>query len=576
MTGRHRRLQGRRGLPAARRRRGARRPGAHRGGDRASSARPPSPRSPRSRRQLGSSTRTSRSRTPGSARRPTSSSWPRRRPAASARTPRASPRDLLGATLLATTAPGARLPGDAHRDVGAPGGAGQPRHASPPGRARVEPETGRLAGGDVGAGRLAEPDAIVAAAAGLLERRPGAGTTPGGVAGRPLAGRRVLVTAGGTREPIDPVRYLANRSSGKQGHAIAEAAARPGRRRRARDDASELTAPPGSRGRVAVETAAEMAEAVLGRGGRGVDVVVMAAAVADFRPVAAAPAKLHKADGRPRAGRSSRRRTSSPSSAAGAVRSGARRLRRRDRRRSVERAGRQAGVEGGRPGRGERRRAAGNVGFGHETNAVTIVAPGRPTDRGPAPLEGGDGRRRARRDRVARSTPAACAGRRQARNSPDDPGAPAPTAAPPDGRRDDQGGSEVSGYTFTSESVTEGHPDKMADQISDAVLDAILADDPHGRVACETLLTTGLVCVAGEITTTSLRRHPPHRPRRRSATSATTARSSASTATTCGVIVSIGEQSPDIDQGVSARARGPQRHATARTSSPPRAPATRG
>ncbi|MCB0954544.1 MAG: methionine adenosyltransferase, partial [Ilumatobacter sp.] len=52
----------------------------------------------------------------------------------------------------------------------------------------------------------------------------------------------------------------------------------------------------------------------------------------------------------------------------------------------------------------------------------------------------------------------------------------------------------MSNYTFTSESVTEGHPDKMADQVSDAVLDAILAEDPHGRVACETLLTTGL-CV---------------------------------------------------------------------------------
>jgi len=56
-------------------------------------------------------------------------------------------------------------------------------------------------------------------------------------------------------------------------------------------------------------------------------------------------------------------------------------------------------------------------------------------------------------------------------------------------------------FSFTSESVTEGHPDKMADQISDSVLDAVLADDPHGRVACETLITTGLVVVAGEITT---------------------------------------------------------------------------
>src|SRR5207253_8980711 len=56
-------------------------------------------------------------------------------------------------------------------------------------------------------------------------------------------------------------------------------------------------------------------------------------------------------------------------------------------------------------------------------------------------------------------------------------------------------------FSFTSESVTEGHPDKVADQISDSVLDAVLADDPTGRVACETLITTGLVVVAGEITT---------------------------------------------------------------------------
>ncbi len=63
-------------------------------------------------------------------------------------------------------------------------------------------------------------------------------------------------------------------------------------------------------------------------------------------------------------------------------------------------------------------------------------------------------------------------------------------------------------FLFTSESVTEGHPDKIADQISDAVLDAILAKDPKGRVACETLVTTGLAFVAGEITTKTLRGHP--------------------------------------------------------------------
>ncbi len=107
----------------------------------------------------------------------------------------------------------------------------------------------------------------------------------------------------------------------------------------------------------------------------------------------------------------------------------------------------------------------------------------------------------------------------------------------------------MSSYTFTSESVTEGHPDKMADQVSDAVLDAILKEDPHGRVACETLLTTGLCVVAGEITTEAYVDIPK------------LARSVINgigydnalygfDGNTCGVIVSIDEQSPDIAQGV--------------------------
>ena len=77
-------------------------------------------------------------------------------------------------------------------------------------------------------------------------------------------------------------------------------------------------------------------------------------------------------------------------------------------------------------------------------------------------------------------------------------------------------------FIFTSESVTEGHPDKIADQISDSVLDAILAEDQSGRVACETFVTTGLVVVGGEITTNSYVDIPQHRARRRSRTSATT------------------------------------------------------
>ena len=104
-------------------------------------------------------------------------------------------------------------------------------------------------------------------------------------------------------------------------------------------------------------------------------------------------------------------------------------------------------------------------------------------------------------------------------------------------------------WTFTSESVTEGHPDKMADQISDSVLDAILAEDPHGRVACETLLTTGLCVVAGEITTEAYVDIPK--------LARETIRSIGYDnalygfdGTTCGVIVSIDEQSPNIAQGV--------------------------
>ena len=83
-------------------------------------------------------------------------------------------------------------------------------------------------------------------------------------------------------------------------------------------------------------------------------------------------------------------------------------------------------------------------------------------------------------------------------------------------------------YLFTSESVTEGHPDKIADQISDAVLDAILAEDPRGRVACESLLTTGLIVVAGEITTTATSTSRTSRARP-SGTSGTRAPSTAST-----------------------------------------------
>ncbi|MBX6331284.1 MAG: methionine adenosyltransferase, partial [Gemmatimonadaceae bacterium] len=112
-------------------------------------------------------------------------------------------------------------------------------------------------------------------------------------------------------------------------------------------------------------------------------------------------------------------------------------------------------------------------------------------------------------------------------------------------------------FLFTSESVTEGHPDKIADQISDAVLDAILAEDPAARVACETLVTTGLACVAGEITTTTYAPIPD-------IVRGTIAAIGYNDATfgfdskTCAVLSTIDRQSPDIAMGVDTGGAGDQ------------------
>lgn len=110
---------------------------------------------------------------------------------------------------------------------------------------------------------------------------------------------------------------------------------------------------------------------------------------------------------------------------------------------------------------------------------------------------------------------------------------------------------------FTSESVTEGHPDKIADQISDAVLDAILADDPDARVACETLVTTGMACVAGEITTSTYV-HIPDVVRSTIASIGYTDANYGFDCHTCAVISTIGRQSPDIAQGVDTGGAGDQ------------------
>jgi S-adenosylmethionine synthetase len=107
----------------------------------------------------------------------------------------------------------------------------------------------------------------------------------------------------------------------------------------------------------------------------------------------------------------------------------------------------------------------------------------------------------------------------------------------------------LTSWTFTSESVTEGHPDKMADQISDAILDAILTEDPNGRVACETLLTTGLVVVAGEISTSAYI-EIPNLVRDVVCDIGYDRSTYGFDGRTCGVTVSIDSQSPDIAQGV--------------------------
>ena len=112
-------------------------------------------------------------------------------------------------------------------------------------------------------------------------------------------------------------------------------------------------------------------------------------------------------------------------------------------------------------------------------------------------------------------------------------------------------------HIFTSESVTEGHPDKMADQISDAVLDAVLKDDPTGRVACEVLVTTGLVVVAGEITTNTYV-DVPTLARQVVADIGFTDSAMGFDAKTCGILNAIQSQSPDIAMGVDTGGAGDQ------------------
>lgn len=157
----------------------------------------------------------------------------------------------------------------------------------------LEPASGRLTGVDSGPGRLPDPEDIYTAA--LSAIAGGEPSSSGGsvdaIAGR-LSGRTVLITAGGTREPLDPVRYLGNRSSGKQGVALAEAALAAGATVRFVAAHMDVPAPSGVE-LTQVETALELREAVFAAAA-GADVVIMAAAVADFRPAELSATKIKK------------------------------------------------------------------------------------------------------------------------------------------------------------------------------------------------------------------------------------------------------------------------------------------
>ena len=196
--------------------------------------------------------------------------------------------DLLTATLLATRAPVVVAPAMHEEMWEHPATRDNLATLAARGVHVVDPARGELAGGDVGVGRLADLDTIVAACEDVLA----------GTARARMDGLHVLVTAGGTREPIDPVRYLGNRSSGRQGHAIAAAA----RDRGARVTLVSTTPVPAAVARgvevIRVERAQELLDAVLAHAADA-DVVVKAAAVADFRPLDPAHRKIRREDGIP-------------------------------------------------------------------------------------------------------------------------------------------------------------------------------------------------------------------------------------------------------------------------------------
>ncbi|HRN29790.1 MAG TPA: bifunctional phosphopantothenoylcysteine decarboxylase/phosphopantothenate--cysteine ligase CoaBC, partial [Terrimesophilobacter sp.] len=187
--------------------------------------------------------------------------------------------DLLGNTVLASTAPLVIAPA-MHTEMWLnPATQANVETLRARGVVVVGPDSGQLTGDDSGPGRMSEPDVIVAAALSAAGDRD-------------LVGKRILVTAGGTREPIDPVRFIGNRSSGRQGAALAAAAAARGADVTLIAANLEVAAPPGVR--VIEVSSAEELQDVAATEAKHADIVIMAAAVADYRPLSVAEGKIKK------------------------------------------------------------------------------------------------------------------------------------------------------------------------------------------------------------------------------------------------------------------------------------------
>ena len=205
--------------------------------------------------------------------------------------------DLLTATILTTTAPVVLAPAMHTQMWANPATRENVATLQRRGLSIIHPDSGRLTGADSGEGRLPDPERIVAEALAVLADRRArrAGASGSGA----LSGRHVVVSAGGTREPIDPVRYVGNRSSGRQGVAAACAAAERGARvtlvaaNVADDVLAVLATLPREVEVVAVGTAVELHDAVR-RAARDADAVIMTAAVADYRPVEVSASKIKK------------------------------------------------------------------------------------------------------------------------------------------------------------------------------------------------------------------------------------------------------------------------------------------